>query len=79
MMIFAVFLGILIFCVSFSAWGIFSQPEKDKNLDKKARKFLDTMRYEWRDMNISQEDGKVLYNLIIKHKYTQALEITKKR
>lgn len=75
MMGFTVIFSIIIFCFSFSIFGSFIQPEKDKDLDERVKKFLDHMRYEWRDMNVSQKDGKILYDLIIKNNYTTALEI----
>ena len=45
------------------------------SLDEKVKKFLENHRKEWRDWNISEADGKVLYDLIIKNNYTRALEI----
>ena len=44
-------------------------------LDKKVRAFLDSHRGEWHDMNVPEIDGKLLYDIIIKNKYTKALEI----
>jgi caffeoyl-CoA O-methyltransferase len=44
-------------------------------LDKKVRAFLDSHRGEWHDMNVPEVDGKLLHDIIIKHKYTRALEI----
>lgn len=43
--------------------------------DRKIRTFLNHHRYSWKDMNVPEADGKVLYNLIIKNNYTRALEI----
>lgn len=51
------------------------EPDRSQNLDEKVRSFLDSHRYSWRDMNVSEEDGKVLYDLIIKNNYNKALEI----
>ena len=47
----------------------------DSSLDKTIENFLDQHKNRWRDMNIPAGDGKVLYDLIIKNNYTQALEI----
>lgn len=47
----------------------------DSSLDKSIENFLDQHKNSWRDMNIPAGDGKVLYDLIIKNNYTQALEI----
>ena len=43
--------------------------------DEKVKKFLDSHAGQWHDMNIPTSDGKLLYDLIIKNKYTKALEI----
>ena len=45
------------------------------NLDNKVKAFLDSHRYGWRDMNVPQSDGQLLYDIIIKNGYTKALEI----
>jgi caffeoyl-CoA O-methyltransferase len=47
----------------------------DQDIDQKVRSFLESQRGKWHDMNIPAEDGRVLYNLIIKHGYKKALEI----
>jgi len=44
-------------------------------LDQKVKAFLDSRRGEWRDMNVSSNDGKILYDLVIKGHYKRALEI----
>ncbi|HEX9974910.1 MAG TPA: class I SAM-dependent methyltransferase [bacterium] len=49
--------------------------EKNKNLDERVQKFLDSRRGTWRDMNIPASDGKLLYDIIIKNNYKKALEI----
>ncbi len=55
--------------------GLFSGTEEDQKLDERVRSFLDSRRYSWRDMNVPESDGKVLYDIIIKNNYTKALEI----
>ncbi|UCE41377.1 MAG: class I SAM-dependent methyltransferase [Candidatus Aminicenantes bacterium] len=53
-----------------------SKTQKDNpNLDQRVRNFLDSHRRSWRDMNVSEMDGKILYDLIIKNNYKRALEI----
>jgi len=55
---------------------LFSQEGKPPaDLDKRVRAFLESQRREWHDMNIPEADGKLLYDIIIKNKYTKALEI----
>ena len=46
-----------------------------KRLDTTAEKFLEANRKHWHDWNVPYEDGRVLYNLIIKNNYKSALEI----
>jgi len=43
--------------------------------DETVRTFLESHRGQWRDMNVPESDARVLYDLIIKHRYTRALEI----
>jgi len=49
--------------------------EPGQELDEKVRSFLDKHRYSWRDMNVPEEDGRILYDLIIENNYRRALEI----
>lgn len=44
-------------------------------LDTKVRLFLERHRGTWQDLNVPESDGRVLHNLVLKHKYTRALEI----
>jgi caffeoyl-CoA O-methyltransferase len=46
-----------------------------KELDAKVEKFLAENRGRWHDWNVPYEDGKLLYNLIVKNNYKRALEI----
>jgi predicted O-methyltransferase YrrM len=45
------------------------------DLDRKVRDFLDGHAGRWQDMNISEADGRILYDIIVKNKCTRALEI----
>jgi len=45
------------------------------DLDKRVRAFLAGNRGQWHDWNVPEVDGKLLYDIIIKNKYTRALEI----
>lgn len=65
----------LFFCLPAAAFYFSPIPEESQSLDERVRGFLEAHRWEWRDMNISEADGKILYNLIIKHSYKRALEI----
>jgi predicted O-methyltransferase YrrM len=46
-----------------------------QELDARVRSFLDAHRRSWRDMNVPEADGQRLYDLIVEHGYTRALEI----
>ena len=58
--------------ISFFPPGLFSQVKTDIELDEKVKNFLESHRYRWRDMNVSEEDGKVLYDLVVENNYTKA-------
>jgi predicted O-methyltransferase YrrM len=57
--------------------GLFGSPPQDgfAELDKSVQTFLERHRGTWRDLNVPEADGRVLHNLILKGKYTRALEI----
>jgi caffeoyl-CoA O-methyltransferase len=45
------------------------------DLDKKVEAFLKARKSKWHDLNVPYEDGQILHDLIVKNKYTSALEI----
>ncbi len=45
------------------------------NLDKRVKDFLNSKAYSWRDMNIPASDGQLLYDIIVKNNYRNAIEI----
>ena len=51
------------------------QANKDSELDEKVKMFLANQKDKWVDWNIPAVDGRVLYDLIIKHNYQKAVEI----
>ncbi|MEE9464945.1 MAG: class I SAM-dependent methyltransferase [Candidatus Neomarinimicrobiota bacterium] len=51
------------------------ETEQSKELDENVRQFLDNHRSSWKDLNVPESDGQLLYDLIIDHNYTKALEI----
>ncbi|UCH93253.1 MAG: class I SAM-dependent methyltransferase [Candidatus Aminicenantes bacterium] len=67
---FSVFLAMLLVNLDFAR-----QDKGDSNLDKKVKKFLENHRGQWYDMNVPESDGKVLFDLVVKHQYKKALEI----
>jgi len=46
-----------------------------EDLDIRVKKFLDTHDWRWGDMNVPAVDGRTLHDIIIKNKYTRAVEI----
>jgi len=49
--------------------------KSQSELDQKVQAFLSKNKSSWHDLNVPYEDGQVLYDLIVKNKYTSALEI----
>jgi predicted O-methyltransferase YrrM len=66
-------LGVVIILVG-STSSIFAQ-QVSTELDAKIEKFLTEKRGKWHEWNVPYEDGKVLYDLVIKNHYKRALEI----
>lgn len=62
------------FCFQFSD-SFAQQKEKGTELDRRVRQFLKSTRGQWHDWNIPYEDGRVLYDIIVKNHYKSALEI----
>lgn len=46
-----------------------------QDLDTRVRQFLDANRRQWYDMNVPAIDGQSLHDIVLKHRYTRALEI----
>jgi hypothetical protein len=57
-----------------SATGVTGQ-NRSSELDATVQSFLDKHRGTWRDLNVPESDGKLLHDLIVKHRFTRALEI----
>lgn len=50
-------------------------PEVENVLDKKVKAFLKENAENWGDMNIPINDGKILYDIIVKNNFKKAVEI----
>jgi predicted O-methyltransferase YrrM len=61
------------FCNCSSAVG--QSPKNQQEIDERVQAFLSKNKAKWHDLNVPYEDGKILHDLIVKHKYTSALEI----
>jgi predicted O-methyltransferase YrrM len=68
---------LLILALSLGATAATSVTGQDRGtqLDATVQAFLDKHRGTWRDLNVPESDGKLLHDLIVKHKFTRALEI----
>ena len=51
------------------------ETHRNPELDSRVTAFLESRRSSWRDMNVPAADGKLLYEIIVKHNYRRALEI----
>ena len=69
--------GLSMLILSASAWTLVAAQKSgpSKDLDAKVENFLKENRSNWNDWNVPYEDGRLLYNLIIKNNYKRALEI----
>ncbi len=65
--------GLVLLCAVAASAAPAGQTGPD--LDSRVRAFLDGHAGRWRDMNVAEADGKILYDIIVKNKYTRALEI----
>jgi caffeoyl-CoA O-methyltransferase len=69
----------VIFAAVITAWPQSSgaqRPQHDQAaLDARVKAFLAERRGTWRDLNVPESDGQLLHDLIVKHRYTRALEI----
>jgi predicted O-methyltransferase YrrM len=67
---------LLLFVTAFCPFLLAAQSaEKESDLDQQVRTFLNDAKSDWHDLNIPMRDGQYLHDLIVKHHYTQALEI----
>lgn len=73
--VFIVFLST--FILSAGIWNLVSAQTSrpSKELDARVENFLNENKSKWNDWNVPYEDGKLLYNLILKNNYKRALEI----
>jgi len=49
--------------------------ELNSALDAKVKAFLGKMKNHWHDWNVPEEDGRILYNIILQNRYKRALEV----
>ncbi len=69
-------LTIIIACMFVSVPLVFSQQnERATTLDRKVGSFLNSQSRKWHEWNVPETDAKLLYDIVLKNKYTRALEI----
>ena len=68
-------LSVSLACLAVVASAPAPAAAQDTALDQKVRRFLESRRGGWRDMNVPWKDGQLLHDLVVKNKYTRALEI----
>src|SRR4030042_6120032 len=49
--------------------------DENRNLDERVRAFLSKTEYRWRDMNVPETDGELLFDIVLENNYRSALEI----
>lgn len=60
---------------AFAMSGMGRAPVTQSDLDVRVAAFLQQNRNSWRDMNVPESDGQALHDIIVKGRYTRALEI----
>jgi caffeoyl-CoA O-methyltransferase len=69
--------AVLLLSIMFvSALPCFGQGrEAESVLDARVRTLLDRMKHQWHDWNVPEQDGKILYDIILRNHYKRALEV----
>ena len=62
-------------CLSIVSSGLSLEHQENQSLDERVKNFLESHKYQWRDMNVPEADGKILYDLVLKNNYKKAVEI----
>lgn len=68
-------LGVVLIVAATCTFNATETAEAQTTLDERVQQFLDAQRGRWRDMNVPAVDGQILHDIIVKNKYTRALEI----
>jgi hypothetical protein len=60
--------------ISYSYDAVFAQAAKSgSEVDKKVTEFLKTKSNTWHEWNVPESDGRLLYDIIVKHNYKNAV------
>ena len=66
---------VLVVALGISLYGLPMTQKNAGSIDDTVKDFLAGMKNRWRDLNVPEADGAMLYNIVLSHKYTRALEI----
>lgn len=72
---FSINLIIMVVCGNNNVFAQTTGGGDNAHLDKQVRDFLKSNQNNWHDLNVPETDGQLLYDIIIKNKYKNAVEI----
>lgn len=67
--------GLLAAFFVLAAAGNLPAADEQKAVDEKVKKFLERMKHQWRDLNVPEEDGRILFEIVSRNGYRRALEV----
>ena len=70
--------ALVVLCLALSSVALGQPPRSEERPsvdDAKIKAFLDARRGTWRDLNVPESDGKLLYKLIVDNQYKDIVEI----
>jgi predicted O-methyltransferase YrrM len=74
-LLFVILIAVLFQSSGWSRLSSSPQGGASADLDSQVRKFLDSHRGTWHDLNVPEADGRKLHDVILEHGYKNALEI----
>ncbi len=77
----AKFLSVTVICFVLIVVGFSTNKAEEQNndrfqaIDRQVQAFMESRQGSWRDLNVPEVDGKALHDIVLQHKYKNALEI----
>jgi predicted O-methyltransferase YrrM len=71
----ATFLSFVVASLATAGAPAWAQGPAGDALDRRVEAFLDKMQHRWRDMNVPEQDGRLLHKTILDRGYKRALEV----
>lgn len=68
-------IGLLLLVVIPNTTCLGETVQGESNLDNRVSRFLSQTRQSWTDLNVPYDDGKLLFNMVVKGKFKRILEI----